>query len=171
MQVDLARIVGAVHFGEIREAHSLAFRVHMLARGVVQAKDDVLGRHDDRLAVGGRKHVVGGEHQRARFHLRLERKRHVHRHLVAVEVGVERRAHQRMELDRLAFDQHRLESLDAQAVQRRRAVQHHWVLADHLFQNVPHLRDFLLHQALRGLDGGSKPKQFQFIKNKWFEKL
>jgi hypothetical protein len=39
-------------------------------------------------------------------------------HLVAVEVGVERRADQRVQLDRLAFDQDRLEGLDAQAVQR-----------------------------------------------------
>ena len=88
----------------------------------------------------GQQHVVRGQHQRARFHLRLERQRHVHGHLVAVEVGVERRADQRVQLDRLAFDQHRLERLDAEAVQRRRAVQHHRVLADHLFEDVPHDR-------------------------------
>ena len=68
-------------------------------------------------------HVVGGQHQRAGFHLRFDRQRHVHGHLVAVEVGVEGRTHQRMELDGLAFDQDRLERLDAQTVQRRRAVQ------------------------------------------------
>jgi len=44
-------------------------------------------------------------------------------HLVAVEVGVERMTDERVHLDRLAFDEHRLESLDAQAVERRRAVQ------------------------------------------------
>ena len=38
-------------------------------------------------------------------------------------------AHQRVKLDGLAFDQHRLEGLDAQAVQRRRAVQQHRPLA------------------------------------------
>src|SRR4026207_438108 len=68
------------------------------------------------------------------------------------EAGVEGGAHQRMELDRLALDQHRLEGLDAQAVQRRRAVEHHRVLADHLFQDVPDLGHFLLDQALGGLD-------------------
>ena len=88
----------------------------------------------------GEQDVVRGQHQRARFHLRFERQRHVHRHLVAVEVGVERRADQRMQLDRLAFDQHRLERLDAEAVQRRRAVQHHRVLADHFLEDVPHDR-------------------------------
>src|SRR3546814_15819639 len=41
-------------------------------------------------------------------------------HLVAVEVGVEGRAHQRVKLDLLAFDQHWLERLDAETVKRRR---------------------------------------------------
>jgi hypothetical protein len=35
----------------------------------------------------------------------------VHGHLVAVEVGVEGVAHERVHLDRLALHQHRLESL------------------------------------------------------------
>jgi len=52
--------------------------------------------------------------QHARLELRFQRQRDVHGHLVAVEVGVERRADQGMQLDRLAFDQHRLERLDAE---------------------------------------------------------
>ena len=73
-----------------------------------------------RRAVGRVQNVVGRHHQHASFQLRLERQRHVHGHLVAVEVGVEGGADQRMKLDRLAFDQHRLERLDAEAVQRGR---------------------------------------------------
>ncbi len=75
-------------------------------------------------------------------------------HLVTVEVGVERGADQRVQLDGLAFDQDRLESLDAQAVQRRRAVQHDRVLADDLFQDVPHHRRAGSTILLGGLDGG-----------------
>ena len=71
------------------------------------------------LPLRGREDVVGAHHEHARFHLRLDRQRHVDRHLVAVEVGVERRADERVQLDRLALDQHRLERLDAEAVQRR----------------------------------------------------
>jgi hypothetical protein len=67
--------------------------------------------------------VVGRHHQHARFKLGFERQRHVNGHLVAVEVGVERGTDQRVKLDRLAFDQGGLERLDAQTVQRRRAVQ------------------------------------------------
>ena len=151
VQVDDAVLVGAMHLGDVGEHHALALRVHALAGHVVQAEHDVLRRHDDRLAVGGRQDVVRRHHQRARFQLRLDRQRHVHGHLVAVEVGVERGADQRMQLDRLAFDQHRLERLDAQAVQRRRAVQQHRMLADHLFEDVPHLR------PLRARPASSRP--------------
>jgi hypothetical protein len=72
----------------------------------------------------------------------------VHGHLVAVEVGVEGRADERMELDRLALDQDRLESLDAQAVQGRGAVEQHRMLADHLIEDIPDLRTLLLHELL-----------------------
>ena len=110
--------------------------------------------HDDRRAVGGVQDVVGRHHQDARLELRLQRQRHVHGHLVAVEVGVERRAHQRMELDRLALDQHRLERLDAETVQGRRAVEQDRVLADHLVEDVPNLRLLLLDQLLGLLHRG-----------------
>jgi hypothetical protein len=79
--------------------------------------------HDDGLAVGRAEDVVGAHHQHAGLHLRLHGQRHVHGHLVAVEVGVEGGADQRVQLDGLALDQHRLEGLDAEAVQRRRAVE------------------------------------------------
>ena len=113
---------------------------------------DVLARHDDRLAVGRAQDVVGRHHQHPRLELRLGRERHVHRHLVAVEVGVEGGADQRMELDRLALDQHRLEGLNAEAVQRRRPVEQDRMLADHLLKDVPDLGPLLLDHALGGLE-------------------
>ncbi len=119
----------------------------------------------------GQQHVVRRQHQRARLHLRLQRQRHVHGHLVAVEVGVERRAHQRMQLDRLAFDQHRLEGLDAEAVQRRRAVQHHRVLADHVLEDVPDHRLLRLDHLLRRLDRGGEPHRLQLVEDVGLEQL
>ena len=80
--------------------------------------------------------VIRRHHEDARFQLRLERQRHVHGHLVAVEVGVEGRADQRMQLDRLALDELGLKGLDAKAMQRRGAVQHHRMLADNLIEDV-----------------------------------
>jgi hypothetical protein len=76
----------------------------------------------------------------------------VHGHLVTVEVGVERLTHQRVQLNRLAFHQHRLESLNAQSVQGRCAVQQHRVLGDDLFEHIPHLRTLTLHHPLGALD-------------------
>ena len=70
------------------------------------------------------------------------------RHLVAVEVGVERGANQRVELDRLALDEDWLEGLDAKPMQGRRPVEKHRMLADHFFEDIPHLGALLLHHAL-----------------------
>jgi hypothetical protein len=134
----------------IMPSPGLALALH---RQIVEAEHHVLRGHDDRLAVGGREDVVGRHHQHARFQLRLEAQRNVHGHLVAVEVGVERRADQRVELDRLALDQHRLERLDAEAVERRRAVQQHRMLADHLVQDVPDFLALLLDPLLGLLQG------------------
>ena len=76
----------------------------------------------------------------------------MHGHLVAVEVGVERLADERVDLDRLAVDEDRLEGLDAEAVQRRGAVEQHRVLADDLFEDVPHDGLATFDHALGALD-------------------
>jgi len=171
LQLDLARLVGAVHLADVREHHALALRAHLLAGHEVEAEHDVLRRHDDRVTVGGREDVVGRHHQRARLELGLERQRHVHGHLVAVEVRVERGADQRVQLDRLALDQHRLEGLDAEAVQRRRAVQQHRMLADDLLEDVPDLRALALDQALGRLDRRGVAAQLQLLEDERLEEL
>ena len=62
------------------------------------------------------------------------------------------RAGQRVQLDGLALDEDGLEGLDAEAVQRGRAVeQDRMVLGDEL-QDVPDLRADLLEHALGGLE-------------------
>ncbi len=76
-----------------------------------------------------------------------------------------------MQLDRLAFDQHRFEGLDAQAVQRRRTVQHHRVLADHLFEDVPHHRRLAFDFLLGRLDGGGDAHRFQLVEDEGLEQL
>jgi hypothetical protein len=44
-------------------------------------------------------------------------------HLIAVEIGVERRANERVNADGFTFHQYRLKRLNAQAMQRGSAVQ------------------------------------------------
>ena len=76
----------------------------------------------------------------------------MHRHLVAVEVRVERGADERVQLNGLALHQHGLERLNAQAVERRCAVEQHRVLGDDLLEDIPHLGDHRVDQLLGGLD-------------------
>jgi hypothetical protein len=97
--------------------------------------------------------VVRRHHQNAGFKLRFQRQRNVNSHLVAVEVGVEGRADERMQLDCLAFDQDRFECLDAKTVQRRRTVQQNRMLADDFVKDIPDFWLFLFNQLLRLLDG------------------
>ena len=76
----------------------------------------------------------------------------MHRHLVAVEVRVVSGANERMNSDRFAFDQQRLESLDRKTMQSRRAVQQHRMSSRHFFQNIPDLRRLALDHLLRAAD-------------------
>ena len=93
----------------------------------------------------------------------------MYRHLVAVEVGVKRRTHQWVQLDRLAFDQCRLKRLDTQTMQGRCTVQHHRVLANDVFEDVPYHWLFGFHHTFGGLDGGRQPHHFQLVENERFE--
>jgi hypothetical protein len=95
----------------------------------------------------------------------------VHRHLVTVEVGIERGADQRVQLDGFALDQYRLECLDAEAMQRRRTVQENRVLADDFLENIPDLGTFTLHQPLRGLDGRCLATQLQLREDELLEAM
>ena len=151
MQLDGLGVERKLDFADRAECGRLVVfghpEVRRLQRKIIEAENDVLTRHNDWLAVRRAQDVVRGHHEHARFELRLEAQRHVHGHLVAVEIRVERGANQRMQLDRLAFDQHRLKRLNAKPVQRRCTVQHHRVLAYHLFENIPNFRPLFLHHC------------------------
>jgi hypothetical protein len=118
---------------------------------IVAADNHVLRRRRNGSAIGRQQDVVAGQHQHPRLKLCLEAERQVHGHLVTIEVGVERRTDERVDADGLALHQHRLERLDAEAVQRRRTVQQHRVVADDAFQNLIYARVIPFHQLLRAL--------------------
>src|SRR6185369_4595388 len=73
--------------------------------------------------------------------------------------------------DRLALDQHGLERLDAEAMERRRAVEQDGMLADDLLEDVPHLRPLLLDHLLRLLDGGDEAALFELVVDERLEQL
>ena len=95
----------------------------------------------------------------------------MHGHLVAVEVRVVGEADERVELDRRALHEDRLERLDPQAVQRRCAVQQYGAIPDHLFQHVPHLGLGALHDPLRALDVVRQPASHERVHHERFEQL
>ena len=138
---------------------------------VVAAQDHVLRGDRDGSAVRRRKDVVGRQHQRGSFDLRFRRERDVNGHLVAVEVGVEGGADQRVDLDGLAFDEHRLKSLDTEAVQRGSAVEQDGVILDDFFEDVPNHRVLLLDQFLGLLDGGAMAALLQAVIDERLEQL
>ena len=167
----LAGFLGQHHFVDVGEGAAFALGARLGFGQVVDAEHHVLRGHGDRLSRCRRQNVVRGQHQHAGFHLRFRRQRNVHGHLVAVEVGVERGADQRVNLDGFAFHQHRLEGLNAEAVQRGRAVQQHRMVLDDLFQDVPHDGLLLLHHFLGLLDGGAVSGLLQPVIDERLEQL
>src|SRR4051812_39030446 len=92
-------------------------------------------------------------------------------HLVAVEVGVECGTDERVDLYRFTFDKHRLEGLNAKSVQRRSAIEKYRVLADHIFEDVPHDRFLLLDHLFRLLDRRSVSLLLKLVIDKRLEQL
>ena len=136
---DDARFVSHDDFVRVAEDLALAGLAVLLHGQIVGAEDHILSRNGDGLAVLRLEQVVRREHKEAGFRLRLRGKRHVNSHLVAVEVGVERGADQRMELERSALDEDGLKRLDSESVQRRRAVEQNGVFLDDGLEGVPDL--------------------------------
>ena len=134
VQLNHARFVSTRHFEHVGKHHAFAASVDFFASRIVQTQHDVLRRNDTRIAVGRQQHVVRSQHQRASFGLRLKRQRNVNSHLVTVEVGVKCSTNKRMQLDRFAFDQDGLESLNAKTMQGRCAVEQHRMFTNNFFE-------------------------------------
>ena len=84
-------------------------------------------------------------------------------HLIAVEVGIKSRADKGVKLDRLSFDQHRLECLNAQPVQSGGSVEEYRVLLDDLIEDIPDLGALLFHHLLGAFYGGYDPPFLELV--------
>ncbi len=171
VQIDALAEKRVLDFADVTKNRPFPFHAIKGQGEVIDAKNDVLRRNDDGLAVRRAQDVVRRHHENTSFKLRFDRQRHVYRHLVAVEVGVERGADQRMKLDRLAFNQDGFKRLNAKTVQRRRAVQKNRVLADNFLENVPHFGAFFFNHALGGLDRGREAIEFKLVVDERLEEL
>src|SRR5207302_5738799 len=72
---------------------------------------------------------------------------------------------------RLALDQHRLEGLDAESMQRGRAVQQNRVLLDDVLEDVPNFGTLLLDELLGRLDRGDEAALFELVVDERLEQL
>ena len=72
----------------------------------------------------------------------------MHRHLIAIKICIVGSTHQRMQLDCLAFNQHRFKGLNTKPVKRRCSVQQYRMLPYHLFENVPDFKLLVVYHLL-----------------------
>ena len=162
---------GVFNLTQATENHPLTRQAIFHHRQIVQTQHNILGRHDNRLTTGRAKNVVGGHHQHAGFQLRFQRQGNVYGHLVTVKVGVKGGTDQRVQLDRLTLNQHRLKRLDTQTVQGWRTVQQNWMLANNLFQDVPNFWPLTLNHSFGCLNGVGQSVQLQLGKNERLKQL
>ena len=148
MQINRLGIQRGPHFTGIGKDHPLALDAALRPGQIIDPQDDVLAGDDDRHPVCRRQDIVGRHHQNPGFGLRLDGQRHMDGHLIAVEIGIEGRTDQRMELNRLSLDQDRFKGLKPKPVKGRRPVQHHGIFADDLIEGIPYLGGLLLHHLL-----------------------
>ena len=114
---------------------ALSLVVVLGSREVVDSKDHVLRRIDDRLSVCRVQEVGGAEHEGPALKLCSLSKRYVHCHLVSIEVGIECMTYERMELDCLSVHKDRLKGLDSKSMERRCSVEHDRMLLDNLVED------------------------------------
>ena len=152
VDVDGFFVEGDNHFlGTVEDfAFSLGARANL--GDVVQTEHHILGRNGDRRTVGGVEDVVAAEHQQLRFEDGGIAQREVNGHLVTVEVGVESRTSERVQLNGLTLDHTGLESLDTETVQGRSTVEQHGMPFHHIFEDVPDDRILAVHNLLCALD-------------------
>ena len=101
-QFDGAEFMGKQRVFGVAENAPRAPRLLVHNRHVIGAEHNVQRRSYDRLARAWGQHIICAEHHLPGFQNRLARQRHVDGHLVAVEVGVERRAYEGVKLDSAA---------------------------------------------------------------------
>ena len=152
VQLDNTGLICHHDLVHVAEHLALAALTGLVEGEVVGAEDHILRRHRDRLTVGGLEQVACRQHEEACLCLRLCGERHVHRHLVAVKVGVERGTNQRMQLDGAALYEHRLKCLDAESVQGWRTVEHDGMTLDDDLECVPNVLLGAFHGFSCGLD-------------------
>ncbi len=152
MKSDDTLIICHNSFLNVAESLTLARLTRLLKSQVIRTEYHILSRNGNRTSVRGLEEVVSSKHKESCLSLCLSRKRNVNSHLVTVEVGVESRTNERMELNGTALNEYRLESLDTESVKCRSTVEHYRVILDNNFKCVPNLGMYLFDHLSCGLN-------------------
>ena len=165
MDMNMSEVQSKQHFVNILERSRLR-GIARLNRQIIRTERNILRRGHDRFAVCRREDVVRGEHQEFALELCSRGQRNMNRHLVTVEVRVERSTDKRMQTDRRTFNEDRVERLNRKSVQGRRTVEHDRMSFGHLFENIPDDRLSTLDHFLCAADGVSITATFEVADNK-----
>ena len=93
------------------------------------------------------------KHQNLSFENSLVAQREVNSHLVTIEVGVESRTCQWVELDGLTLNKFRLEGLNTETVKRRGTVEKHGMTFHYILKDIPDNRLTAIYNLLGTLHG------------------
>ena len=137
MNIYLTFVISDQSFFRTIECQTFTLGTFSQLSNVIQTENHILCRHSNRGTIGRIQNIVSLKHQHLSFQNSFITQRQVNRHLVTVEVGVERCTCQRVQLDSLTFNHVRLECLDTQTVQSRRTVQQYWVTLHYVFEDIP----------------------------------
>ena len=150
IRINQSRIMKIHTFFHRTDDFPFALRPLLDMRQIVDTEHHIERRCHHRLAGSGLQKVLRRQHEIGTLSARLIGKRDMHRHLIAVEVRIERRTHQWVQTNRLPFDKHRLKRLNGKSVQCRRTVQKHIVMLDDFIQNFVRLFRFRIHHTPGG---------------------
>ncbi len=171
MHIDAAGVVCNNDLFDVCE--HLAVTLQSIARlcEVVHPKNHVLRRNGDRLAVLRVHDVVRGKDEEQRLELCFVTQWHVNGHLVTVEVSIESRCYQWVQLDGLTLDKLRLEGLDTKAVKSWSTVEEHRMPVDDGIEDVPHFRCLLLYLLLGALHRLAMSALNELADHKWLKEF
>ena len=153
-----------------RAIESQAFALSSLAQlgDIIEAQHHILRRNGNRRPVCRIEDIVALKHQNLCFDNSFIAQREVNSHLVTIEVGIKCGTSQGVQLNCLAFNQFRLESLNTETVQSRSTVKQDGVTFHDKFENVPNNGITTIHDLLRALYCLDNTALNQATNNKWF---
>ena len=93
----------------------------------------------------------------------------MYRHLISVEVSIERCTTERMETDRLTTDEHRTECLDTETVKCRSTVEENIFAFDNSIESVPDFLGLLFDDLLSVFDIVCLLESDETTDDKWLE--